>query len=453
MTNSGDSGMPPPGGRYGEDPPGTGGYPYGEPQGGQQRGYDAAPSHGGQPAYGNQPGYGQPAYGQQPGYGQPAYGQQPGYGQPAYGQQPGYGQPAYGQQPGYGNQPGYGQPPGYGNQPGYGQPPAYGPAPGAPPGYGNWQNVRPGTLMQAHKPGIIPLRPLGLGDIFDGAFRTMRRNPQATIGLALVVCGILLIPSLLVSAWLSQTTWLAAADMGLLLTIFPTLAGSLSTVVLSGFIVYVVSEAALGQKASIGQTWRHVKGRLLHLVGASILVGVIVTVVMALLVALFVLLGWNADGVVLILVILLGVLVTIPLVIWLTVRLSLTTPALVLERVGVLTSIGRSWQLTSGTQFWRILGISLLAYLLVQIIVSIALLPLTILLGIGVVASGADPAGANLITLFFDHGAQLLAAALTTPFVAGVTCLLYLDQRIRREALDITLVRVAQDRHARTNQS
>ena len=48
----------------------------------------------------------QPAYGQQPGYGQSGYGQ-PGYGQPGYGQ-PGYGQPGYGQQP-YG----YGQPPGY----------------------------------------------------------------------------------------------------------------------------------------------------------------------------------------------------------------------------------------------------------------------------------------------------------------------------------------------------
>ena len=71
-----------------------------------------------QPAYSTVPPGGQPPYGQQPGYGHPP---QPGYGQPP---QPGYGQPP---QPGYGQppQPGYGQPPqhGYGPQPGYGQGP------------------------------------------------------------------------------------------------------------------------------------------------------------------------------------------------------------------------------------------------------------------------------------------------------------------------------------------
>jgi len=76
----------------------------------------------------------QPAYGQQepPAYGQnqpqPAYGQQPGYGQQAP-PPPGYGQagppPGYGQQQEYGQQ-GYGQqapPPGYGQRPGYAQAP------------------------------------------------------------------------------------------------------------------------------------------------------------------------------------------------------------------------------------------------------------------------------------------------------------------------------------------
>lgn len=93
------------------------------------------PPPGGQPGYGQQPGFpppqpGQPGQGQQPP--QPPYGQppqqpqppQPPYGQPPqqppYGQQPG--QPPYGQQPP--GQPPYGAP-GYGQQPGfnpYGQP-------------------------------------------------------------------------------------------------------------------------------------------------------------------------------------------------------------------------------------------------------------------------------------------------------------------------------------------
>ena len=30
----------------------------------------------------------------------------------------------------------------------------------------------------------IPLRPLGVGELLDGTFSTIRRNPRATVGLA-----------------------------------------------------------------------------------------------------------------------------------------------------------------------------------------------------------------------------------------------------------------------------
>src|SRR6185312_2634190 len=77
------------------------------------------PPQGGQPGYGQQPGFpppqpGQPGHGQQP-PAQPPYGQQPPPqpAQPPYGQpqQPPYGQPQYGQQPQYNP---YGQPAGTG---------------------------------------------------------------------------------------------------------------------------------------------------------------------------------------------------------------------------------------------------------------------------------------------------------------------------------------------------
>ena len=42
---------------------------------------------------------------------------------------------------------------------------------------------RPGMLGAAHKPGAMPLRPLGLGDIYDAAFRIIRFNPKATVGV------------------------------------------------------------------------------------------------------------------------------------------------------------------------------------------------------------------------------------------------------------------------------
>ena len=38
----------------------------------------------------------------------------------------------------------------------------------------------------------------------------------------------------------------------------------------------------------------------------------------------------------------------------------------------------------------------------------------------------------------------LIAASLTTPFTAGVDALLYVDQRIRREGLDVQLIEQTQ---------
>src|SRR5689334_11680244 len=76
--------------------------------------------------------------------------------------------------------PGY-PPPGYQGYP----PPGYQgyPPPGYPPfGY---QALPPAP--PAIKPGVIPLRPLTLTDILNGAFSYIRTNPKATLGLTTVV--------------------------------------------------------------------------------------------------------------------------------------------------------------------------------------------------------------------------------------------------------------------------
>ena len=59
-------------------------------------------------------------------------------------------------------------------------PPGYGPAPvyGPRPGYG--AGARP-------RPGIVPLRPLGLGEILDGAFQAIRTNPRTMLGVSALV--------------------------------------------------------------------------------------------------------------------------------------------------------------------------------------------------------------------------------------------------------------------------
>ena len=95
----------------------------------------------------------------------------PGYPPPGYQWQP---TPGYPPQPGY-PPPGY-PPPGYGWQPAASYPPPGYPQPGYPP-----------QVRRAWVPGIIPLRPLSLSDIYNGAAVYIRANARVTLGLTAVV--------------------------------------------------------------------------------------------------------------------------------------------------------------------------------------------------------------------------------------------------------------------------
>jgi hypothetical protein len=374
---------------------------------------------------------------------------QPGGGQNARGgPPPQYGNPQ-GPPPQYGNP--QGPPPQYGNP--QGPPPQYGNPQGPPPQYGSsqppsqWHQLPPEDLIRLHKPGVVPLRPLTLGDIFDGSLKTMRRNPEATIGMAVIVLAVFLVPSLLLAIALRQLDSLNTTDWVAISVVLPALASSIATLALSGFVIYVVSEAALGDRVSIGQTWREVRGRLPALIGITLLTGLIfvgVVIAMVLLVVLLVALVGDAGAV-------LGMLLALaalPLFLWLTARVALGAGAVVLERVGPARGIGRSWRLTSGGQAWRVLGILLLAGIVAGIFSFAVSLPLGFATS-ALVELVTDDLGTQLTaTVILEHLLQLVVNAVATPFTAGVTALVYLDQRMRREGLDVTLIRAAQGRAA-----
>src|SRR4029077_6950075 len=107
----------------------------------------------------------------------------PGYGgpPPRYRPPPGYPPPGRSPPPGY---PPPGHPPPRHPHPGY-PPPGYPPPGCPPPGYPPWYGPPPG--VQALKPGVIPLRPLSLSDIFNGAVSYIRPNPKATRGWTPIV--------------------------------------------------------------------------------------------------------------------------------------------------------------------------------------------------------------------------------------------------------------------------
>ena len=364
--------------------------------------------------------------------------------------------------PGYGAAPGYASPPGYAPAPGYGTPPGYGPPPpGAtqpqgptpPPGHGA-PRPAPGPWAPAYaglefRPGIIPLRPLTLGDLYGAVTKAIRGNVAATMGLAVVTSLVCLVPTTALGAWVASmdTTDFATGDaggLGLVGSNLPALGSVVSSIALTGFLAYVIGQAVLGRKVGINETWDGTKRRLPAIAGA-----VLVTLVGALLV-LGVLLGPPVGWLVVagaevgpILAMVLAVLVALAVYLFLWTRLAFVTAVIVLEGRGVWSAFARSWRLTSGSPFWRILGIRFLTALVVGFAANVVTLPITIIGVVAVMALGGED------QLFMWQAiltglATLISGALTTPFSAGVDALMVVDQRIRREGLDVQLIQAAQ---------
>ncbi|MET7888417.1 hypothetical protein [Streptomyces avermitilis] len=350
-----------------------------------------------------------------------------------------------------------GGPGGPGGQSGGWGGPGYG-GPGGPAGWGgNWGGPPP-----AAKPGVIPLRPLGVGEILDGAVSTMRMYWRTVLGISLAVAvftQILVIllqglvlddsagtdtlndPSATVSE-LSRAMGDALLNSGVVLLI--TLLG---TIVATALLTTVTSRAVLGKSVTTAEAWRDARPQLLKLFGLTFLlplIGLAIVAVGTLPGVLVVLAGATDAGASLAV---LGGLAAGVCALWLMIRFSLASPALMLEKQSIRKSILRSTKLVRGS-WWRVFGIQLLATIIANIVASIVVIPFAFLAaalsgdGIsGILTSGTD--GLGWTFLIVSGVGSVIGSMLTFPITAGVTVLLYIDQRIRREALDLDLARAA----------
>jgi hypothetical protein len=388
------------------------------------------------PPAGEPGGYGQPPP-FDPGRASPAEG----YAQPP----PGYGQPEGHGQPGYGQQ-------GYAQQ-GYRQPGGYGP-PSAPPSY-PWQ-----SQPQAPKPGVIPLRPLSVGEILDGAFTSIRRNPRATLGIA----ALLLTASAVITTTLSLILvhyvgtvnlptpgqQLTTEQASRLLTrmgevLAPTAAVSIVLAfivdtVLTGLLTVVIGRSVLGQKITAGEAWRIARPRMAALIGATLLIPLIlIGLWVAYAIVLVILAVLHAPGALIGGLAVLGAIAGIILTIWFTVMFRMAAQAVVLEREGPVRALGRSWRLVRGS-FWRVFGITLLAGLIVVVTAGVLQIPFGLLAALAGGGNSLLPStGGNVAGILISAVGGVVAGAVARPISAGVAVLLYVDLRMRREGLDLVL--------------
>jgi len=362
---------------------------------------------------------------------------------PRYGQRAPGGAPQYGQgQPRYGQQYGQGQ---------YGQRPA-----GAPGPYGPYGPA-------AAKPGIVPLRPLSLGEIYDGAFTAIRHNPKVMLGaatLVLLVATVLgvLVAQLLVPALSSAFGSMAASDPELAELGFDTIyaqviATSLGTgltiliaqPVVEGILTTSVSQSVIGRKQTLGQVWERLRGRVGRLIGWALLRTlaslVLVAVWSVVLVVVIATLGDSSVGGTVVVVLLL-VVALFAAVVWLGVRVGLVAPALALEGRGLGATIARAWRLTRGS-FWRLFGIYLLASIIIGFAANLITYPITLITtAIGGASESSEVMGVS--TIVASVLSIIVSTAITTIFTASVVALLYIDVRMRREGLDVQLAAAAQ---------
>lgn len=423
---------------------------------------DAGESASGTPSGGNAPGMPGNAFGMPSGTPPAAHGTPPGT-------PPGAPPPA----PGLPLAPPGNVPPPSGGAPGSaaGMPPAS-PWGAPPPPSGGWgrPNWAGGPPPPAPKPGVVPLRPLGFGEVLDGAFTCVQRYPKIMLGLAAAVVTAATVLLFLVMFVGFADVFMAAEDESLedigvgrtvtavVSVLITGLIYWVGTMALTGMITITTSYGVLGRPAPVAEVWRATRPKLWRLLGLSLFLAVAGLVALAVVITgiAFLVAGLAEVAVALAVVvgIVLGVLALVGAFI-VGVRLLLAPAVVMLETrpldparpdgdqrpVGVFASLGRSWTLVKGRTL-RTFGIVFVANLIATVIASILqygflFLAAAVAAGVGAIGSSEGVTAALSVTIgsIGIVGSMVVQLA----FLAAINALIYVDARMRTEGLDLEL--------------
>lgn len=312
-------------------------------------------------------------------------------------------------------------------------PPQGYPPPPPPPGGGyggGWDDVpgwreRAGTDPSigwgAPQPGAIPLRPLAVGEILDGAIAIMRRHPAATLGLSAVVAAAQAVIGVGISAAAGgfgaapptsdNIAAVAARVSGA--GVVGALVDQALSALLIGMIVAIVVESALGRDITLGRAWQRVRPRFWRVFGAALLA------------------AWLPF---------LGLIGLIVFGVFLWAALAFAPAVVVVEDSRVWASLRRSWRLAVPS-WWRVFGVYVLAVIIAAIVNGVIAAPAAVVTGLH--AANTSNAGFGAAGYALTTVLGMVGRTVTAPFVAGVVGLLYLDRRMRAEAYDQQLARAA----------
>jgi hypothetical protein len=262
------------------------------------------------------------------------------------------------------------------------------------------------------------LRPLGVGETLDTALKLYRTKATSLWQIvASVIIPLEIIDVIVRRATLPSdvfvhngqlytfTTGGSSGTSGTVALLLVSLLGLFGQLLSHGATFKMLLDSYLGRTTDVGQSFAFASHRLLSLLWLGVLVTVLVAI------------GF-------ILIILPGI--------WLIVSFSVAVPVLMLEGERGWAALRRSMDLVKG-RWWATFG-RLIAVLLMYIVALIV---------IGIIA-GALERGLSVtnVTLFVVISAILQTAIviLLTPFIAAAITVIYIDLRVRKEALDIELL-------------
>ena len=297
------------------------------------------------------------------------------------------------------------------------------------------------------------LRPLGVGDIVDRVFSMYRQrallfmtlSAVPYLALFLVIGGIVLSIGSQLTPLVTFFNQFGTEPVSQNLVLTPALVAAFSALIVVGVIAGLVSVLFLS--VQIGSLVDAAAARYMGretTVGASFRAGLRVApkiIGTGLLLFFALLLGWIALFVVVAvvnnaLVATLGILAGLVATVFVFASWLVAPVVAVLEPVGPIHAIRRSWWLSNGHR-WRILGL--------QILLAVLQAVLSTLISFIFIAAFISDATLRLV---LQNVVNVIATVLWAPVEWGTFTILYFDLRVRKEALDLQLAAEALPRQA-----
>jgi hypothetical protein len=258
------------------------------------------------------------------------------------------------------------------------------------------------------------LRPLGVLEVLDTATKLYRSQAlNLWMAVAVVIVPLELVRFLIERAALSNVVLIdgtlyataGGSTGGILPLLLTSLIGVLAELISVGAIFKLLLDAYLGRRVDLRESLSFAASKVGSLLWLSILSAIIVIV------------GF--------------VLIIVPGV-YALVALSVAVPVLMFEGLTGMAAMRRSQQLVSGL-WWSTFGRLICAYIVYFVAV------LVIGAVVGALIYGLAGSSVTFYLLLTSVAAGI-GTILATPFISSVVAVIYIDLRVRKEALDLELL-------------